>query len=217
MPAGRLGGVPSPASHPHLRPAASVSIVLASGSPRRRELLAGLGLAFEVRPADIDESALSGESAEAYVARLAADKAAAVAEELRGVASDDGPLIIAADTVVVCDGELLGKPRDAAENAAFLDRLAGRTHQVLTGHCLLKDGRREAVVRATDVTFRALSAGEKRRYVDTGEGFDKAGGYAIQGIGASLVDRIDGCYFNVVGLSVPAVVAAARRLGVALV
>ena len=200
-----------------LEPAGRVSIVLASGSPRRRELLGALGLTFDVRPADIDESALPGEAADAYVARLAAAKADAVAADHPRPAGERIALVIAADTVVVSDGALLGKPRDAAENLAYLERLAGRTHEVLTGHCLLCGDRRESVVRTTAVTFRDLTADERQRYVATGEGFDKAGGYAIQGIGASLVDRIDGCYFNVVGLSVPAVVSAARRLGVALV
>ena len=200
-----------------LEPAERVQIVLASGSPRRRELLGGLGLSFDVRPADIDESALPNEPAEAYVARLADAKAATVAAVLRQAEGEDSTLVIAADTVVVCEGVLLGKPRDAAENRAYLDRLAGRTHVVLTGHCLVLGDRRESVVRTTSVTFRDLTADERQRYVATGEGLDKAGGYAIQGIGASVVDRIEGCYFNVVGLSVPAVVAAARRLGVALV
>lgn len=126
-------------------------------------------------------------------------------------------LWIAADTVVVADGELLGKPSNPAENLDFLARLAGRTHQVSTGHCLIRGARVETVVRTTDVTFRDLTLPERERYVATGEGTDKAGGYAIQGVGAALVDRIDGCYFNVVGLSLPAIVTLARRLGVALV
>lgn len=198
-------------------------IVLASGSPRRRELLRALGLAFDVHPADIDESTRPGEHPVAYVDRVAAEKAAAVA---RRVASEAGapagsapsaPLVIAADTVVIVDGEMLGKPRNARENRAFLDMLAGRTHQVSTGHCLVWGSQTERVVRTTEVVFRELDQGERDRYVATGEGSDKAGGYAIQGIGASLVERIDGCYFTVVGMSVAAVVSAARRLGVDLV
>lgn len=196
----------------HPIPGPTPRIVLASSSPRRRELLAGLGLAFDVLPADIDEASLPGESPKAYVDRLAVEKARAVAA---GLAGDS--LVMAADTVVVVDGDMLGKPRDPAENRVFIDRLAGRSHHVSTGHCLLRGERLERIVRTTEVVFRDLDEAERDRYVATGEGVDKAGGYAIQGIGASLVDRIDGCYFNVVGLSVAAVVAAARRLGVALV
>jgi septum formation protein len=215
-------------------------IVLASGSPRRRELLSGLGLAFEVRPADIDESVRGGEDPTTYVDRLAFEKARAVAARLveepraagdgaarlaasprapgsRPGAGSAAPLVIAADTVVIVAGEMLGKPRDAAENRAFVTALAGRTHQVSTGHCLLYGDWVERLVRTTRVTFRPLDGAEIDRYAATGEGLDKAGGYAIQGIGAALVDRIEGCYSNVVGLSVAAVVAAARRLGVALV
>lgn len=192
-------------------------IVLASASPRRRELLAGLGLTFEVLPAEIDETAAEGEAPEAYVDRLAYQKARAVYERLGSMPEDDPALVIAADTVVVVEDTMLGKPRDAEENRAFLDRLEGRTHRVATGHCLLFEDGCERVVRTTDVTFRALEPAERDRYVATGEGADKAGGYAIQGRGSALVDRIEGCYFNVVGLSVPAVVQAARSLGVALV
>lgn len=186
-------------------------IVLASASPRRRELLAGLGLDFDVDPADIDETAAAGEAPTALVERLAGGKAAAVA------ARHQQALVIAADTVVVLAGEVLGKPRDVAENRSFIERLAGRTHQVFTGHALQLEGRCESQVRRTDVRFRALEAAEIDRYLATGEGLDKAGGYAIQGHGAALVPHLHGCYFNVVGLSLATVVACARRLGVALV
>lgn len=186
-------------------------LVLASASPRRRDLLAGLGLRFEVRPADVDESARPGETPEALVARLALHKARAVA------AARPEALVLAADTLVVLDGEVLAKPRDDAENRTFVRRLAGRTHTVHTGHALLLGGRCETELRSTRVRFRPLDEREIERYVATGEGRDKAGGYAIQGFGAALVEGIDGCYFTVVGLSLAAVVTSARRLGVTLV
>ncbi len=189
------------------------TIVLASGSPRREDLLRALGLRFEVLPVDIDESPFDGEAAEPLVQRLSQSKAA-TALRLRG---DDGALVVAADTVVVLDGVVLGKPADGAENRAFLSRLSGRAHHVLTGHTLVRDGQRETVVVDTEVRMRALDSGEIERYVASGEGLDKAGGYAIQGRGSALVERVDGCYFNVVGLSVATVVEAAARLGVRLV
>ena len=186
-------------------------IVLASGSPRRRDLLGALGLPFEVAPADIDETPGAGEGPVALVERLSASKADAAAR-----ARPDA-LVIAADTVVVVDGEILNKPEDAAQNRAFLTRLAGRAHHVFTGHTLVFRGRRECMVVDTEVRVRALDDGEIRRYVDSGEGLDKAGGYAIQGRGSALVSGVRGCYFNVVGMSVAAVVDGAKRLGVTLV
>lgn len=187
------------------------NLVLASASPRRLELLRGLGLRFTVVPADVDETVAAGETAERLVARLSSDKAAAVA------AAFPGSLVIAADTTVVVDGSILNKPADDAENREFLLRLAGREHVVHTGHALRFDGRSESVVVSTIVRFRALSLAEIDRYVATVEGADKAGGYAIQGRGAALIEGIDGCYSNVVGLSLPTVVTAAARLGVTLV
>lgn len=190
---------------------ASPPIVLASGSPRRRELLAGLGLTFEVCPADVDETPRSGEAPAELVARLSSDKASAIAS------ARSEALVIAADTVVVLADDVLGKPRDAAENRAFLSRLAGRSHQVLTGHTLMLAGRTLQRLCRTKVVFRPLDDGEIASYVASGEGLDKAGGYGIQGLGAALVPRIDGCYFNVVGLSVATMVTCARELGVVLV
>jgi len=189
------------------------TIVLASGSPRREELLRALGLRFEVLPVDIDETPNEGEAADPLVRRLSRCKVAA-ALDLRG---DDGSLVVAADTVVVVDGAVLNKPADPEENRAFLRRLAGRAHHVLTGHTLLVGGRRETVVVDTEVRMRALDDGEIERYVASGEGSDKAGGYAIQGRGSALIGGLVGCYFNVVGLSVPTLVEAAARLGVRLV
>ena len=189
------------------------ALVLASASPRRRELLAGLGLTFEVDVPDVDEAQLDGEAPEAMVVRLASAKALAVARR-RAPAR---PLVIAADTTVVIDGEAIAKPRDVAEAAAFVARLAGRTHVVHTGHALRVGDREAIALRTTHVRLRALDEREVRAYAATGEGLDKAGGYAIQGIGATLIDGIEGCYGAVVGLSLPAVVLAARELGVRLV
>jgi septum formation protein len=189
------------------------TILLASASPRRRELLRSLGLHPQVRVPDIDESPLSGETPEAMVVRLARAKALAVARTEPGYAG----LVVAADTTVVVAGENLGKPRDDDEGLAFLRRLAGRDHWVHTGHALRRGERELTVLRSTRVRLRSLSEAEMVRYVATGEGHDKAGGYAIQGLGATLVEGIEGCYGAVVGLSLAAVVVAARELGVDLV
>lgn len=185
--------------------------MLASASPRRRELLASLGLSFAVEPADVDESVADGEGPAALVARLAGAKAA----KLAAVRPDH--LVLAADTTVVVAGEVINKPPTPAENAEYLRRLSGRTHEVYTGHALRLRGASEDMVVRTRVTFRDLTEHEVAWYVASGEGVDKAGGYAIQGRGASLVAGIEGCYTNVVGLSLPAVVEAARRLGAPLV
>jgi septum formation protein len=194
--------------------AAPPPIVLASGSPRRRELLAGLGVAFEVDVPDVDEARTPGEDAAAMVLRLARAKAAAVAE--RRAADRPTPLVIAADTTVVVDGAVLEKPSDVAEAAAFVARLAGRVHEVHTGHAVRLGEREVAEVRTTRVRFRPLEPDEVEAYAATGEGLDKAGAYAIQGRGAALVEGIEGCYGTVVGLSLPWLVVAARRLGVRL-
>ncbi len=190
------------------------AVVLASGSPRRRDLLAGLGVTFEVVVPDVDEAPRADEAPDEMVLRLARTKADAVAQ--RWGASSDAPLIIAADTTVVIDGEMLGKPRDEAEAAVYVRRLAGRTHTVHTGHAVRRGERSVVELRSTLVRFRALDEDEVVAYAATGEGLDKAGGYAIQGRGAALVDRIEGCYGTVVGLSLPLVVTAARSLGVRL-
>ena len=186
-------------------------IVLASASPRRRELLRGLGLSFEICPADLDETPEAREAPGALAERLSRAKAEAVARQRPEA------LVIAADTVVTLRGRLLGKPADEAENRAFLAALAGREHEVLTGHALAYQGRLEQVLRRTVVRFRPLSAAEIAAYAASGEGRDKAGGYAIQGLGATLVPYIEGCYFNVVGLSITALLEGAARLGVRLV
>lgn len=190
---------------------AAPPIVLASASPRRSELLRSIGLAFETRPADIDETPGAAEPPAELAGRLAREKASAVA------AGHPAALVIAADTVVSIDGATLNKPVDAAENRAFIELLRGREHEVFTGHALALGGRLEAFVVRSGVTFRPLDDDEVARYVATGEGLDKAGGYAVQGKGAALVAAVDGCYSNVVGLSLPNLVVAARRLGVTLV
>lgn len=188
-----------------------VPVVLASASPRRAELLGSLGVVFRVAPADVDETPLPGEAPDALALRLARSKAAVVA------AGAPGELVIAADTVVAASGRVLEKPRDAAENREFARFLSGREHEVFTGHALALNGRVESLVVRTGVTFRALTEAEIEWYAATGEGLDKAGGYALQGRGAALVEGISGCWSNVVGLSLPTVLAAAGRLGALLV
>jgi len=190
---------------------ATPSIILASGSPRRRDLLSGLNLNFEVVPADIDETARADESPEALVERLSLEKARVVAQNYSDA------LVIAADTVVVLAGEILGKPVDSTQNQIFIERLAGRDHSVFTGHALVYKSEVRSIVRQTRVRFRPLTKAEIAAYVATDEGLDKAGGYAIQGYGAALIPHIEGDYFNVVGLSVATVVTAAADLGVRLV
>ncbi len=188
-----------------------IDVVLASASPRRAELLSGLGVRFETVAADVDETPHPGEDPAAMVERLSLAKAAKVAT------ARPRSLVVAADTTVVEGDEMLAKPLDRAENRAFLERLSGRTHVVFTGHALAVDGLTRSFTVRTEVTFRHLSDGEIERYVATGEGLDKAGGYAIQGRGAGLVAGICGCYANVVGMSVAAVIEAARDWGIDLV
>lgn len=178
-------------------------LVLASASPRRRELLAALGLDFEVRPVDLDETPLPGEAPPDYVTRLALAKASARVAP--------GEWVLAADTVVVIDGALLGKPAGPDEAREMLARLAGREHEVFTGVAVLHDGeprRVAAAVERTAVRMASLSSAEIDWYVATGEPMDKAGAYAVQGLGALLVEAVFGNYTNVVGLPLP----ATRRL-----
>lgn len=169
-----------------------VRLVLASASPRRSELLRSVGLEFEVIPADIDESVLPGEIPTAYVARLSAEKAAAVA---RRVGSD--VIVVAADTTVDIDGLILEKPVDAGDARRMLGLLSGRTHLVHTAVTVLPGS---TVVVETAVEFVELTPETMDWYVATGEPFDKAGGYAIQGAGGALVRRLDGSVTNVIGL-----------------
>jgi septum formation protein len=175
-------------------PSDSPRLVLASGSPRRRELLQRLGLSFAVVPADIDESPRQGEDPLGYVLRLAREKAQCVA------ASRPAHVVLAADTAVVLGEEILGKPRDAVEAEAILSRLSGREHRVLTGVAVARAAGVDAVAVETRVRVRTLRAEEIRWYVGTGEPLDKAGAYGIQGIGGAFVREISGSASNVVGL-----------------
>jgi septum formation protein len=193
---------------PPQRPPERPPVVLASVSPRRRQLLEQLGLAFDVAPAEVDEAALPGEDAASHVERLALEKARVVA------ARRPDALVVAGDTVVVLDGEILTKPRDAASAVDMLLRLQGRTHRVETGVAVVTpDGRELADVVGADVRFRPFDRTFAAAYVATGEPMDKAGGYGIQGYGAVLVDRVEGDYFAVVGLPVARVVELLERAG----
>lgn len=170
------------------------ALVLASASPRRQALLGQLGVRFVVVPAHIDESWAPGELALDYVRRLAREKAHAVRDQHAGSA------VLAADTSVVLDGDILGKPRDHFHALGMLARLSGRTHQVITGVCLCTAQAEEVIAVETDVTFLGLDRAVCERYLQTGEAWDKAGAYAIQGLGGALVAAIRGSYSNVVGL-----------------
>lgn len=186
-------------------------VYLASASPRRSELLRQIGVRFEVRPADIGEEQAAGEAPEAYVVRLAAAKAEAV---WAAVIRDAVPrAVLAADTAVVLDGEVLGKPQDTAEAASMLERLSGRSHRVLTAVALRDDRGVETLLSATEVRFRATTAAERLQYCATGEPFDKAGGYGIQGLGSVLVDGIEGDFFAVMGLPIARMISLFRALG----
>lgn len=182
-------------------------LCLASASPRRRQLLASIGVEVEVRPVDIDETPRAGEPAEAYVSRLAREKALAGAQ-------DAALPVLGADTAVILDGHILGKPRDEAHAAAMLGALAGRSHEVLTAVAVSGPaGLREACV-ATRVTLRAIAPHEIAAYWATGEPADKAGGYAIQGLAAIFVERIEGSHSAVVGLPLFETAALLAQQGV---
>ena len=189
----------------------TLRFILASASPRRRQLLTNLNFPFEVVPADLDETFTDEDNPFDLVRRLSIGKAEAVA------ARYPDALVLGADTVVVFRDEVLGKPKTPEENLEFVTRLSGHTHEVFTGHALVMGDRRADRVVQTAVRFRKLSNGEIERYVATGEGMDKAGGYAVQGYGSALVREVRGCYFNVVGLSVPNVAELAQTFGFQLV
>ena len=175
----------------------SAPLILASASPRRRELLAQAGFSFEVAPAQVPEVRKPGEDPIRFVTRLAREKAEAVALS-RSITPDT--IVLGADTIVVVEEEVLGKPQDAADAARMLRMLSGQTHQVITGVCLAKGRERQRAAEVTFVRFATLSDEEIDAYVATGEPLDKAGAYAIQGRAGRWVPRIHGCYFNVVGL-----------------
>jgi len=201
-----------------------IDFVLGSASPRRTELLSSLGVPHRVLPADIDETPAAFEQALPYVRRMAAAKADALLARLKPVRDT---LVLTADTVVIADGMILGKPRDEAEGCAMLARLSGRQHLVATAVSVRRDGgpesgqgagtgapRRAAVCVQTAVRFRSVSVQEARRYWASGEPKDKAGGYGIQGAASEFVINIDGSYTNVIGLPLVETRLLLRALGV---
>ncbi|HVM20286.1 MAG TPA: Maf family protein [Egibacteraceae bacterium] len=187
-------------------PSPEADLVLASASPRRLDLLRLAGLDPVVAPADVDETVRDGEAPEVYVVRLARAKAEAASGR-------PGIVVLGADTTVVLDGHILGKPEDERDAVAMLRRLAGRTHTVSTGVVALGAGDRREIVVSTAVTFAPLDDAAIRRYVATGEPLDKAGGYGIQGRAAAFVERIDGSYTNVVGLPLAQTLTVLRAAG----
>lgn len=187
----------------------SSRIILASASPRRQELLASAGIAFRVVPGDIDETPHPGEEPAPHVVRLAEEKAREAS------ARADGRFFIGADTIVLLDGEILGKPCDESEAAVMLRKLSGRMHHVITGFAII-DHESDRIVRrtvSTEVYFRPVSDTEIAAYIATGCPLDKAGAYAIQGGAASMVEKINGSYTNVVGLPLCEVVEVLRGFG----
>jgi nucleoside triphosphate pyrophosphatase len=174
-----------------------MKLILASASPRRAEILRGAGLQFTVLSSAVDETPMPSEVPQDLVRRLALAKAELVAARALGPA-----IVIAADTVVVLEGAILGKPRTSEDARQMLAKLSGRTHSVMTGVALIRlpDAERREFIETTQVHFASVSNEEIVKYLASGEPFDKAGAYAIQGLGGRFVPRIDGCYFNVVGL-----------------
>lgn len=170
-------------------------LVLASQSPRRAEILRQAGIPFVVRVAPVDETPLDHESPDDYVRRLAEAKAQAIA-------ADPGDLVLAADTTVVVDGEILGKPADAADARRMLELLSGRRHDVLTGICLRRGDEQICDCAVTAVWFAPMTSQEIGDYVASGEPMDKAGAYAVQGAASKFIPRIEGCYYNVMGLPI---------------
>ena len=183
----------------------TVPVILASSSPRRRELLTLIGLRHEVRPANVDETLLPGEIPWAYADRLARAKAQAVARA--------GQVSLGSDTIVVVDGEVLGKPADAADAKQMLQRLSGRAHVVMTAIAVAFEGTVTSDVVKVGVTFRSLRDDEIDDYIATGEPMDKAGAYGIQGFGATIVDAVDGDYFAVMGLPVNRMIRLLESIG----
>ena len=182
-----------------------MNLILASASPRRQELLKLFGIPFTVRVADIDETMDAAASPCDEVARLSREKALAVPRE-------PGDVVIAADTIVVCEGSRLGKPRDEGEAFAMLKMLSGRDHQVMTGYTVLRGETAETHTEVTDIHFRELSDGEIRRYVESGEPMDKAGAYGIQGGAALFCTHRVGDFYNVMGLPVCALGQTLKRI-----
>jgi len=187
-----------------------MKLILASTSPRRAEILTNAGVQFSILSSAIDESPLPNEAPENLVLRLAAAKADLVVARAVGPA-----IIIAADTVVVLDGNILGKPRSAAEARHMLEQLSGRTHSVLTGVALVRlpDAERRQFTESTLVHFRPITEAEISAYLATEEPYDKAGAYAIQGRAGRFIPRVEGCYFNVVGLPLSRLLIELQSLG----
>jgi septum formation protein len=187
-----------------------MKLILASASPRRAEILRDAGLSFTVLSSAVDETLIPGESAYDLVQRLSAAKAELVAARAVGPA-----IVIGADTVVSLDGQILGKPRTSDDACQMLTKLSGHTHSVITGVTLIRlpDAERRTFAESTQVHFAAMSRDEKDQYLSTGEPFDKAGAYAIQGRGGRFIPRIEGCYFNVVGLPLARVCRELAEMG----
>ena len=187
-----------------------MKLILASASPRRAEILRDAGYPFTVLSSAIDETPYPEESPEDLVLRLAQTKA-----DLAAARSVGPAILIAADTEVVLDGQIFGKPRSSEDARGMLEKLSGRTHTVLTGVALVRlpDDERRSFVESTRVEFASLSEEEITRYLSTGEPYDKAGGYAIQGYAARYIPRVEGCYFNVVGLPLARLQHALTELG----
>ena len=186
----------------------ALRVILASQSPRRRELLNLVGIAHEVRPADIDESYLAGERPREHAERLARGKAAVIA------AREPGAVIIGSDTIVVVDGDVLGKPAGDLDAVRMLARLAGRSHTVITSVAVAWRGEIHSSVEEVGVTFHPLTRAEIDAYIATREPMDKAGAYGIQGYGATIVSRVDGDYFAVMGLPLQRLTRVLASLGI---
>ena len=183
-------------------------LILASASPRRHELLKQAGMDFKIAAASLNEDLLPDEAAAAYVQRLAEEKAQAIWNAHKASDTPEDPLVVlGADTCVVSEGNVLGKPADAAEGRRMLHLLSGRTHAVLTGLAAVSAARTVRDVEITQVTFNQLTDAEIAQYIAGGEPLDKAGAYAIQGYAARWIPRIEGCYFNVVGLPIARTIA----------
>lgn len=191
-----------------MKSSTGLNIILASGSPRRRQLLQLVGIDHDVIPSDIDESIRTGELPEQYAERLAREKA----EHVAGRKPES--IVIGADTIVVIDDQILGKPRDVEDAARMLRMLSGRSHTVMTAVAASLNGRTVSGVEIVDVSFLPLDDERISNYIATREPMDKAGAYGIQGYGATIVRRIDGDYFAVMGLSLVTLVALMRELGV---
>lgn len=188
-------------------------LMLASGSPRRRQLLAGAGVDFEMRPAQIDEELRRGEAPAAYAARLAESKARAVA---RAIGASPPRVVLGADTIVVLGDRIFGKPRDDTHAVELLEHLLGRTHRVITAVALVRsdDGEVRRACVESRVSMRAADRDEIERYVATGEARDKAGAYAVQGEGRRFIERVDGSESNVIGLPLAETLELLRAAGI---